>query len=65
MASPLDFPSGQPTGTIHTDGLGQRWQYDATVNSWSVLGGPVGFTGDVVVDGKTLSFVEGALKNVA
>jgi len=65
MAATLDFPNTPADGSIHTDGLGQRWQYDARVNSWTVLGGPVGFTGTVAVGSQTLHFSAGILSSVA
>lgn len=65
MASSLDFPSTPANGFIHTDSLGQRWQYDSTFNAWTPMGGPVGYTGTVVVGTKTLTFADGILRGVA
>ncbi len=61
----LDFHNSPADKDIHTDSLNQRWQYDSSTNSWTVLGGTLGHTGDVVVDGKTLTFENGLLTKVA
>ena len=34
----LNFPSGQPNGTVWTDPNGEQWVYDSSTNSWTSKG---------------------------
>lgn len=61
----LNFPNSPADGDTWTDSLGQQWMFNSTWNSWTVVSTLTGYSGDVLIGGKTLSFHNGALTAVS